>query len=279
MTCLEIWNEESERCFVMRKRLVGSAVAVVAVLVLSSGILAQTGGPQGAAKAPTPDLTGVWRRSRRPPDNARKYNFHEIAGTLTNEEPPMTPWGEAKYKASKPNIGRRGVPLSQTNDPVSKCFPPGVPRIYEMRVGQPWEIIQIPGRVIMFFEYDHLVRQIFTDGRPHSKDLIPSWMGDSIGTWEGDTLVVDTIGFNDKTWLDGDGHPHSDALHLVERIRRVSHDALSIDFTIDDTKAYTKPWAAHNDFELKPGWNIGEVVCVDDNANFLDTEKMLESGK
>ena len=263
----------------MRKRLVGSAVAAAAVLVLSSGILAQIAEPQEAAKSSAPDLTGVWRRSRRPPDNARKYSFHEISGTLTNVEPPMTPWGEAKFKAAKPNVGPRGVPLSQSNDPVAKCFPPGVPRIYVMRVGQPFEIMQIPGRLIMFFEYDHLVRQIFTDGRPHSKDLNPSWMGDSIGTWEGDTLVVDTVGFNEKTWLDGDGHPHSDALHLVERIRRVSHDTLSIDFTIDDPKAYTKPWVAHNDFELKPGWNIGEVVCVDDIANFSHMEKMLESGK
>jgi len=139
--------------------------------------------------------------------------------------------------------------------------------------------MQIPGRVIMFFEYDHFVRQIFTDGRQHPKDLIPSWMGDSIGTWEGDTLVVDTVGFNDKTWLDGEGHPHSDELHLVERIRRVSHDALTIDFTIDDPKAYTKPWVSHTIFELKQGWNIGEVVCVDDNANFLDTEKMLQPSK
>jgi hypothetical protein len=124
-----------------------------------------------------------------------------------------------------------------------------------------------------------MVRQIFTDGRQHSEDITPSFMGDSIGKWEGDTLVVDTVGFNDKTWLDGEGLPHSDALHLVERIRRVSHEAMTIDFTIDDPKAYTKPWVAHNLFELKPGWNIGEVVCVDDNANFLGTEKMLESGK
>ena len=140
--------------------------------------------------------------------------------------------------------------------------------------------MQIPGRVIMFFEYDHFVRQIFTDGRQHSQDLTPSWMGDSIGKWEGDTLVVDTVGFNDKTWLDGDGHPHSDALHLVERIRRVSHDALSIDI-YDSTIRRRIPSLGSRItiFELKPGWNIGEVVCVDDNANFQDTEKILESGK
>jgi hypothetical protein len=263
----------------MRKLPASLGAALAALLVLSSSALAQTASTQATANGTAPDLTGVWRRSRKPPDSSRPYTFHEIAGTLTNEKPPMTPWGEAKYKAAKPNIGSHGVPLSQTNDPVTKCFPPGVPRIFEMRVGQPLEIIQIPGRVIMFFEYDHLVRQIFTDGRQHSEDITPSFMGDSIGKWEGDTLVVDTIGFNDKTWLDGEGLPHSDALHLVERIRRTSHDALTIDFTIDDPKAYTKPWVAHHLFDLKPGWNIGEVVCVDDNANFLGTEKMLESGK
>ena len=263
----------------MRKRLLSPAAVVVAALVLSSGILAQTVGRPGAPKVPAPDLTGVWRRSRLLPDNARRYTFHELAGTLTNQEPPMTPWGEAKFKAAKPNVGPREVSLAQTNDPTTKCFPPGVPRIYEMRVGAPVEIMQIPGRVVMFFQYDHFVRQIFTDGRQHPQDLDPSWMGDSIGRWEGDTLVVDTVGFNDKTWLDGEGHPHSDALHLIERIRRVSHDALTIDFTIDDPKAYTKPWVARNNFELKPGWNIGEVVCVDDLANFLETEKMLESGR
>jgi len=263
----------------MRKRLVGLAVAGVALLISSSGMFAQTATPKGAAKSAEPDITGVWRRSRRPPDNKRKYTFHELAGTLTNEEPSMTPWGQATFKAARPNEGPRAVPLSQTNDPVTKCYPPGVPRIYVMRVGQPFEIMQIPGRVIMFFEYDHFVRQIFTDGRPHSPDLTPSWMGDSIGRWEGDTLVVDTVGFNDKTWLDGDGHPHTDALHLVERIRRVGLDAMTIDFTIDDPKAYTKPWTAHNVFESKPGWNIGEVVCEDDISNFLDTEKTLESGK
>src|SRR5579859_2338447 len=142
----------------MGKWLAGSAIAAGMMLLLSSGILAQTAGPQGAASATSPDLTGVWRRSRRPPDNARRYTMHEVAGTLTNQEPPMTPWGEEKYKAAKPNVGPRGVPISESNDPVTKCFPPGVPRIYIMRVGQPVEIIQIPGRVIMFFEYDHFVR-------------------------------------------------------------------------------------------------------------------------
>jgi hypothetical protein len=268
---------DRERSFVMRKGLVGSAVAAAAVLAFLLGVLARTAGPLGAAKSAAPDITGVWRRSRVPPDNARQYTFAEMVGYI-GEIPPMTPWATAKFKAAKPNAGPNGVPWSKSNDPQAQCFPPGVPRVYSTRVGSPFEIMQIPGRVIMFFEYDHLVRQIFTDGRQHPQDLIPSWMGDSIGRWEGDTLVADTVGFNDKTWLDAVGHPHSEALHLVERIRRVSHDAMNIDMTFDDPMAYTKPWVAHTIFELKPDWNIGEVVC-EDEVNFSDTEKVLESGK
>jgi hypothetical protein len=95
------------------------------------------------------------------------------------------------------------------------------------------------------------------------------WMGDSIGKWEGDTLVAYTVSFNDKTLLDRVGHPHSDALHLLERIRRMDPDSLEIDITIDDPKAYTKPWGAKLIFALKPDWKIMEQVC-EDNASFLD---------
>jgi hypothetical protein len=86
-------------------------------------------------------------------------------------------------------------------------------------------------------------------------------MGHAIGHYEGDTLVVDTVGFNDKTWLDRIGHPHSDQLHLVERIRRLNHDALQDDLTIEDPKAYTKPWSAQLTFQLRSDWDIGEFIC------------------
>jgi hypothetical protein len=141
-----------------------------------------------------------------------------------------------------------------------------MPRIYLHRY--PIEIVQVRGRLMMFFEYDHFVRQIWTDGRKHPEedDLDPSWMGHSIGSWDGDALLVDTIGFNDKTWLDNAGHPHSEALHVVERMRRVDHDTLQIDFTFDDPKAYTKSWTGQKVFRLRPGWEIAEQVCAD---NFL----------
>jgi hypothetical protein len=127
--------------------------------------------------------------------------------------------------------------------------------------------VQTPGRVIMLFEFSHFIRQIFTDGRPHNTALGPTWMGDAIGHWDGDTLVVDTTGFNDKTWLDRAGHPHSTDLHLVERIRRVDQNTLQDDLTIEDPKAYTKPWGGQITFQLRPKWNIMEMVC-EDNVNF-----------
>ena len=129
----------------------------------------------------------------------------------------------------------------------------------------------------MFFEFNHFVRQIYTDGRKHFTDLGPTWMGDSIGAWQGDTLVVDTIGFNDKTWIDRMGHPHSEDLHVVERIRRVSQDTLQIDLTINDPKAYTKPWGGRLNFQLRPGWNITELVCEDNITfnEFLKNEEKL----
>jgi hypothetical protein len=189
----------------------------------------------------------------------------------------MTPWSIAKFKANKPSFGPRAA--EESNDPVNPttgnsvgCAPPGVPRIYLHPF--PFEIIQIPGRVLMFFEFDHHVRQIYTDGRGHREDIGPTWMGDSIGKWEGDTLVVDTVNFNDKSWIDRAGHPHSDALHLTERIRRPAHDALEIDLLIDDPKAYTKPWTGKLFFQLKPDWNIMELVCLD-NVTFLDLQKNL----
>jgi hypothetical protein len=137
------------------------------------------------------------------------------------------------------------------------------------------EIIQTPGRVLMVYEFNHFVRQIFTDGRKHSTDLGPTWMGDSIGKWEGDTLVADTIGFNDKTWLDRMGHPHSEDMHLVERFRRVDPNTLKINLTIEDPKAYTKPWTSELTFQFRKDWNITELIC-EDNATFNDFLKTEE---
>jgi len=245
----------------MRNQLMGSISSLVMVFTSYLVLLAQSAGQPGTTKAqnaaPQTDLSGLW--VLHPPASASAYsNF-----AFNKEEPPMTPWAEAKYNAAKPVFGPHKKPANDSNDPVYGCFPPGVPRIYLHR--RPMEIVQNSNEVIMLFEYARLVRQIYTDGRPHDDFLDPPlWMGDSIGKWEGDTLVVDAIGFNDKTWLDRIGHPHSDALHVVERIRRVDHGTLEDDITIDDSKAYKKPWTIQTTFELQPGAGLDwEGVCED----------------
>jgi hypothetical protein len=190
---------------------------------------------------------------------------------FNREEPPMTAWGEAQYKAAKSSFGSHAYPIAETNDPVYHgCFPPGVPRVFINPT--PMLIVQAPGEIIMLFEDDAMWRQIFTDGRSHETRFGPSWMGNSIGHWEADTLVVDTVNFNDKTWIDRVGHPHSDALHLIERIRRINHDHLLDDITIEDPKAYAKPWTAHLDFQLKPTWTLAERFC-EENESFQDIDK------
>jgi hypothetical protein len=254
----------------MRKFLAGLILGLVTVLSSWPALLAQAPSQSGAVSAQiaagTPDLSGVWAQ-RRPPATADQYWVY----AFSPDEPPMTPWAEAQYKAAKPSFGPHSFPIEETNDPVYHgCFPPGVPRIFLHPF--PMEIVQAPGKVIMLFEYDQMRREIYTDGRPHDTSVGPTWMGDSIGRWEGDTLVVETAGFNDKTWLDRIGHPHSGELHLVEHIRRIDRDTLLDDITIEDPKAYTKAWTAHQYYQLKPGWKILEQFC-EDNETFMDFEK------
>jgi hypothetical protein len=243
----------------MRNR---SKLGIIGVLAACT---VPAGWGQSAGKGATPDLSGVWNLKGSP--QTRYWSW-----TFSPTDPPMTAWAQERFNATKPSFGPRS--FEDSNDPVNPttvsavgCFPPGVPRIYLQPF--PMEIIQTPGRVIEFFEFNHFVRQIWTDGRPHNTALGATWMGDSIGKWEGDTLVVDTIGFNDKTWLDRAGHPHSDQLHVVERIRRAEPDILTVDITVEDPKAYTKPWGGQLRFQAHPKWNINEMVC-EDNVNFDD---------
>lgn len=254
----------------MRLGQMASVMGTVVVLGASLAMVTRTNG-QGAAPATqaggtSGDLTGVW--SQHPPASVRRF----INYTFFKDEPPMTPWAAEKYKQAKPSFGPHPFKIAEANDPVYHgCYPPGVPRVFLHPLIM--EIVQTPARVIMLFEYDQMRREIYTDGRKHDTSLGPSWMGDSIGHWEGDTLVVDTINFNDKTWLDRIGHPHSDALHLVERMKRADHDTFVDDMTIEDPKAYTKPMTTQLVYQLKPDWHILEQFC-EDNATFEGTEKM-----
>lgn len=246
-------------------------LALGTLFVFSTVLRAQTAEQSGAATArtttPTIDLSGVWE-ANMPGLKWATYSF-------TPDIPPMTPWGKQRYLAVKPSYGPRSFTDSTdyVNPTTGKdvgCLPPGVPRIYI----QPFalEMIQTPGRVVEYFEFDHNIRQIFTDGRQHPKDPELTWMGDSIGWYEGDTLVIDTIGLNEKTWVDRGGLPHSDQLHVIERIRRPSHDALEIKITIDDPKAYTMTWTGYRSYKLEPTWNIKEFICADNsdyNEDFI----------
>jgi len=243
----------------LRKTTLSSIAALVVTIAFSSALLtyAQNTRLALAARSQTSasptDLSGVW---------LEKQNLI----TFSEKEPSFQPWAEARYRAVKPGYGPHATPDSQ--DPILNCYPPGVPRI--MLIPFPMQIIQLPGQLMMVFEYDHFVRFIDLERRQHPKDLSPTWMGDSIGHWEGDTLVVDTVGLNDKTWIDQVGHPHSDALHVTERIRRADRETLVDDITIDDPKAYLKPWSGQQVFTLKHGWHLLEYICED---NMVDPPK------
>lgn len=253
----------------MRNRSAVFLLGIMAVLMILTSASAQTKETAAPAKdanaAKTPDLSGVWMRDA-PPATAMQYWIYE----LNREEPPMTDWGLAQFKAAKSSFGAHEYPLEETNDPVlSKCYPPGVPRVYMHPF--PFQFIQTPNEVVMLFEVDSLRREIYTDGQGHDPSLVPLWMGNSIGRWEGDTLVVDTNNFNDRTWLDRIGHPHSDQLHVVERFRRTAPDHLVDDITIEDPKAYTHPWTARLEFKLQH-WKLTEQFC-EDAETFLGLEK------
>ena len=265
-------SRPSRECDEMERARIASIAAMVAFCCPPFAPTSFSS-PQGAAKAgaPTPDISGVWVQEVQP---ALRPGWMDSQGKPF-EKLPLTPWGEQQFKASRATHGSDQVASITTTDPIAKCLPPGVPAVYMFIF--PMEIMQTAGRVVMYFEYGNYVRQIFIDGRKH-QNLTPLWMGDSIGKWDRDTLVVDANGFNDKTWLDNEGHPHSVALHVVERIRRIDHDHLVDEFTVDDPKAYTKPLTARRNFTLEPDWNIAEFVC-EDNEAFNDYQKKAGTEK
>jgi hypothetical protein len=236
-----------------------------AALLLTS-VLAAAALPAAAQSQPKlehgADFTGVWTNVNAP--GTAEWAIY----TFSEKLPAMTEWGRARFDASKPQRGPRGVPVAETDDLVYKCYPPGTPRIYLHPF--PMEIIQLPGRVMMVFEYDHLVRQIYTDGREHRTDLAPSWMGDSIGHWEGSTLVVESTSFNDKTWIDRIATPHSEEMRLIERIHINDKGQLQVDMTVEDPIALVEPWKFTRTYR-KTDWTIEELMCMD-NATYQPFE-------
>lgn len=224
------------------KRIAGVCVAgVIAIgLLLSDSARAQ--GPRTEDSGA--DLSGIWRSA------SDRYLSNLAAGGALA---PLQPWAAALFKERQAGKGQ--------GNPSDRCLPRGIPGVMLAR-DRPWKLIQTPGMIVMLFDELLHYRQIFTDGRGFPADFTPTWFGYSVGKRDGDALVVETIGLNEETWLDNAGHPHSEALRVMERFRRINAATLNIDITINDPKAYTKPWTATVPFERVSESDFGEHVCA-----------------
>jgi hypothetical protein len=208
-----------------------------------------------------PDLSGIWEvvGDLVNPTHGRlrsKYVYN-IAADLPGG-PPFQSWAKARFEERQKALG--------AGAPTERCLPHGIPDAMLTRE-LPFKIVQNPGLTIILYEEFNNWRQVFTDGRPLPVDPQPAWLGYSIGAWENGTFVVRTAGFNDKSWLDAGGTPHTDALRTTERFRRIDFGHMEVEFTFDDPKAYTKPWSARVKFELLPDTELLEHHC--DNEKWV----------
>ena len=205
------------------------------------------GTPNLSASAPKmpdgkPDLSGIWASA----DN--KYLQNLAADGI---EVPFQPWAEKLYRDRSENLGK--------GRPSERCLTHGVTDFDALGIN--WKIIQTPGMIAVLYEAYNHYRQIFLDGRPLPKPTQPAYLGYSVGRWEGETLVVDTTGFNDVGWLDDGGHPQTEALHVTERFRRRDFGHMDLQLTIDDPKAYTKPWGPTLRLNFQPDDELMESIC------------------
>jgi hypothetical protein len=204
--------------------------------------------PAQPRKPPTPP-SGTTPRT-----HDGKVSFEGVWVPTTTKlpnDPSYQAWAKTLYEERKAN--------KQKDDPERYCLPNGAVRVNPL----PYKILQRPDTVLMMWEGNtHSYRRFFLDGRKPNLDIEPeSWTGQATGHWDGDTLTVETVGFNDKTWLDSTGRPHSDQMHLTERYRRPDLGHMSVELTIDDAKALTKPYTFTRMFTLAPGWELQEYVC------------------
>jgi hypothetical protein len=223
----------------MKRWLFGSA-AVAALALAASLHVAGQATPASAALRRTadgkPDLSGIWQVLNSAAwdlqDHVAQPGVPAGPSVVQGGEIPYQPWAAAKRTE---NYEHRS-----TEDPETKCFLPGVPRLTYLPY--PFQIVQTPAQLTVLYEYAHATRTIYTNGTPHPKGPIDWWLGDSRARWEGDTLVVDVVHFNDETWFDHAGNFHSDALHVVERYTPLSADHIDYRVTIEDPKVFTRPW-------------------------------------
>lgn len=290
----------------MRKHFMSWLAVFVGTVALSSIGFAQTFGTKGYAPGawkpedlpkelskPKPfnphDLSGVWSMPtkanfERHSLNDKRLNIQDksLPGEMRAQSypPPMTASGKAKFEASEPSYGPRSVPPGLGNDLVSTCEPLGYPRdLWEANL-RPFEFVQVSDRVLQHMQYHDVWRTIWTDGRALPKDPDPAWYGYSIGKWEGDTFVVDSTGYDDRTWLDHFGDPHSDQMMLVERYKRLDADTLQLDMTLTDPKTYTAPWVGDTITFERVKVAIFEEICAPSEENkFNDRVRDAAVGK
>jgi len=271
----------------MANRLAISVLLMIAVSAASSLVHAQEDARQPGAvydfdkkgekplPGPKRDISGVWEPAEGPSAGIHATGAGQMPSDGKPEhELPFTPLGRQTFMEHKPTFGVTQVPSALTNDPMPGCNPQGFPRIvlHNFRTSR---IIQTPESVVILYEFNKKWRVIWTDGRQLPKDAEnPSWGSDppesrwwgySIGKWLDDyTFVAESNGFDDRTWLDNAGRPHSDALHVIEQYHRIDRDHMEMTITIDDPKMYTKPWVALKLRERlqKSDFDIHEMECA-----------------
>jgi len=242
---------------------------VVAVFVMNTSIAAQwlkqptpdiprtaDGKPDLSAPVPRqangkPVLAGLWRP-------APGIVGDMTRGMKSGETVPFQPWAETLFKERRANDSR--------DDPTASCVVGGVPR--SDFVGYPFKILQRPDMVVVLYEAVHSYRQIFIDGRTLPKDPNPAWFGYSVGRWDGDVFVVESSGFNDNVWLDNAGRPATEQLKVTERFVRKNFGQMEIQVTIDDPKAYTKPWSVTQQLAFQADTELLEYICNENNKYF-----------
>jgi len=262
----------------MRIRFMTLVFLVVAGLTvaLCSPAFAQIYGPssqgrrtpqatKAAAAAPKPaydphDLSGVWWGG----ENATTPTTWSIL--MGNPVPEMTPLGKKTFEGNLPSEGPRAVPPATGNDPLGFCDPLGYPRNLMQNI-RSFQFVQLPNEIVQLFEWNFAVRQIWMDGRKIPADADPRWFGYAVGHWDGNDLVIDSAAYNEKTWLDGFGYPHSEDMTLQERWQHPDALTLQVSMTLTDPKIYTKPWVSAKPMpfrlQLPKGvTELEEVYCV-----------------
>jgi hypothetical protein len=209
-----------------------------------------------------PDLSGIWKRVDPKKHDNEDGNFNVLDWMPDGAQIRMKPEAEALY------LRRRNV-LKGGGRPSQECLPHSIPD--SMLPPVIFKIVQIPDETIILFEEFVHYRQIFTDGRALPVDPQPAWFGYSVGRWEGNTFVVTTAGFNDRSWLDDTGHPHSEALKTTERFRRIDFGHMEMQVAIDDPQTYLEPFTATVRFDLQPDTELLENIC----ENERDSEHIV----